>query len=275
MADVVSKGHLNPGVPGVRMERFALARPGEPLAEVVRHLWFGRWSLPPGVVRPQRVLSYPAANLVIMPQGALLAGLGTAVAVQELSGESWVLGALLRPAATRLFTDEEPKALIGARRPLPEAPVSEVSELVHDAGAQDALAAIVRVWLAPVAERMDDRMRLCNDVCRLAEDDGSLTRVDELADRAGLPLRTLDRLVRDHVGVSPKWLLDCRRLQEAATILYADPDVRLADLALRLGFSDQAHFARSYRRVVGETPSQTRQAGNAARAVSSAPPRLR
>ncbi|MFJ3958835.1 helix-turn-helix domain-containing protein [Arthrobacter sp. NPDC090010] len=272
---VVSKGHLNPGSAGVRMERFALAAPGEALSEIVRHLWFVRWELPAGVVRPQRVLSYPASNLVIGPEGAIVSGLGTAVAVQELRGRSWVLGALLRPGATRLFSVETPARLVGRQLPLTQVPVGDIARAVDDGGDPERLREIVSAWLGPFTERIDERLRLCNKVCRIAEEDGSLTRVDELAERVDLPLRTLDRLVKEHVGVTPKWLIDCRRLQEAATALYADSAVHLAELAERLGFADQAHLTRAYRKVIGETPAQTRLAGEQARAAGTAPPRLR
>ncbi|MEZ2373030.1 helix-turn-helix domain-containing protein [Arthrobacter sp. RCC_34] len=285
---ISSKGHLNPGAAGVRLDRFA---PPAGTEDVVRHLWRVQWSLPDGAVQRQRVLSYPASNVVFGPDGAVLSGLGTAVATQDLEGESWALGLLLRPAVTRLFgadlsstdlssTDlssaEPPAALVGRVVPLAGAPVAAVRAAMEDDDAGPApLHAALAEWLAPFAERVDERMRLCNEVCRLAEEDPGILRVDELARAAGLPVRSLDRLVKDHVGVTPKWLIDCRRLQEAATVLYADAAASLPDLAYRLGFSDQAHFSRSYRKVIGETPAQTRSAGERARSVGNVPPRLR
>ncbi|MDQ0707631.1 AraC-like DNA-binding protein [Arthrobacter woluwensis] len=275
---ISSKGHLNPGAAGVRLDRFA---PPAGTEDVVRHLWRVRWSLPDGAVQRQRVLSYPASNVVFGPDGAMLSGLGTAVATQDLEGESWALGLLLRPAATRLFSAdlssaEPPAALVGRVVSLAGAPVAAVRAAMEDDDAGPApLHAALAEWLAPFAERVDERMRLCNEVCRLAEEDPDMLRVDELARAAGLPVRSLDRLVKDHVGVTPKWLIDCRRLQEAATVLYADATASLPDLAHRLGFSDQAHFSRSYRKVIGETPAQTRAAGEQARSVGNVPPRLR
>lgn len=270
---ISSKGHLNPGAAGVRLDRFA---PPPGAGDVVRHLWRVRWSLPDGAVQRQRVLSYPASNVVIGPDGAVLSGLGTAVATQDLDGESWALGLLLRPAVTRLFSTEPPVALVGRVVPLPGAPVGAVHAAMEDDDAGPApLHAALAEWLAPFAARVDERMTLCNEVCRLAEEDPGMLRVDELARAAGLPVRSLDRLVKEHVGVTPKWLIDCRRLQEAATVLYADASVSLPDLAYRLGFSDQAHFSRSYRKVIGETPAQTRSAGERARSVGNVPPRLR
>ncbi|OUZ12704.1 hypothetical protein BHE97_00365 [Aeromicrobium sp. PE09-221] len=83
----------------------------------------------------------------------------------------------------------------------------------------------------------------------------------ELAERFELSTRTLERLVSRGLGVSPKWLLDCWGLQEAATRLFREPDIDLAGLAADLGYADQAHFTRHYHRVLGERPDATRRAG--------------
>jgi transcriptional regulator GlxA family with amidase domain len=79
--------------------------------------------------------------------------------------------------------------------------------------------------------------------------------------------------LREYLGLSPKWLIECRRLQAAATTLYVEPDAELSRLAVELGYVDYAHFSRRYRAVLGETPNATRNAGREAarrRATSSA-----
>jgi AraC-like DNA-binding protein len=65
-------------------------------------------------------------------------------------------------------------------------------------------------------------------------------------------------LVVRHIGVTPKWLIECRRLQEAAVTLRTRPQPNLTDLALSLHYFDYAHFSRRYKEVLGETPEQTR-----------------
>ena len=121
-----------------------------------------------------------------------------------------------------------------------------------------ALIAILSRWLTPLASRIDDRGRLVNRVCRLVEEDPTIVRVADLARRASVSPRSLERLVVAHIGLPPKWLIECRRLQEAATRLHAQPKTNLTELALSLGYVDYAHFSRRYRQVLGETPDQTR-----------------
>ena len=260
-----SKGHLNPGTSDLRMDRFKL---GADLGDLVRHVWAGRWSVPDGEVRPQRVLTYPALNAVIMPGVAALFVPDSRVQVQELRGTSWVVGVLLRPAAGPLLTATDPVTLTGSSEPLPAAPAGAVEAIMAGGGGLRELTPVLRGWLRPAAEAVDDRGRLVNEACRLAEEDATISRAGELAARLGLSPRGLERLVRSYVGLSPKWLIECRRLQQAATTLYGAPGTDLSLLAAELGYTDYPHFSRQYQRALGESPRVTRDGGQAALAAA-------
>jgi transcriptional regulator GlxA family with amidase domain len=136
---------------------------------------------------------------------------------------------------------------------------------------RDELARTLRGWLLPVAAGVDDRGRLVNEACRLAEEDSALTRAADLSARLGVSSRSLERLVRGHTGMTPKWLIECRRLQHAATTLFASPDTDLSVLAADLGYTDYPHFSRNYHRVLGESPRVTRERGRPARDDRSGP----
>ena len=85
---------------------------------------------------------------------------------------------------------------------------------------------------------------------------------------SGIGLRSLQRLVREQLGLTPKWLIRRYRMQEAAAAL-ADADApALADLAASLGFADQAHLSREFRAVIGETPRRYAHAARAAHGPS-------
>jgi AraC-like DNA-binding protein len=264
MPEPHSKGHLNPGAAGVAFDRFEL---GPGLGELVRHVWVVRWSLPDGVELPQRVLSYPAVNVVVEPHRTVLAGPDPRLSVQRLSGAGWAVGVLFRPAAAVLLSDDPPADAVGRELPYAGGPLREVRALMTQAPAERARQGLVdtlRRWLMPLAAGVDERGRLVNAVCRRAEEDASILRAAELAKGAGVSLRTLERLLHERVGVGPKWLIECRRLQEAATRLHAHPETPLSDLAAELGYTDYPHFSRRYAAVLGETPDETRRAGRSA-----------
>ena len=175
----------------------------------------------------------------------------------------------MRPAAAPFLTDTPPDRLVGSHEPLQGAPVGAVLDVMERAGGRGSavragLRQVLDTWLAPAAERVDERGHLVNEACRIAEERADLLRTAELADALGLSERALERLVKAYTGVTPKWLIECRRLQQAATTLFTRPDSDLATLAGKLGYADQAHFTRRYGTVLGETPAQTRRAGRGA-----------
>jgi AraC-like DNA-binding protein len=257
-----SKGHLNPGSSGVGFDRFEL---GADLSGLVRHVWVVRWSVPDGEVRPQRVLTYPALNAVIEPGLTALYGPDPRVQVRELRGTAWAVGILFRPAAGPLLTATDPAALVASSEPLPAAPSGPVRQIMAGpAYDREPVRQVLRGWLVPVAAGVDDRGRMVNEACRLAEDDADLTRAADLAARLGISPRSLERLARSHIGMTPKWLIECRRLQHAATTLFAAPDTDLSLLAAELEYTDYSHFFRQYQRVLGESPTATRERGRRA-----------
>jgi AraC-like DNA-binding protein len=108
-------------------------------------------------------------------------------------------------------------------------------------------------WLDTLPEP-DEDARLVDRIVAEVEHDRELLRVEQLAERFGLGVRHLQRLVAGHIGFGPKWLIQRYRLQEAAAALRSDDPPQLATLAAELGYADQAHFSREFKAVVGATP---------------------
>ncbi|MGE2736701.1 DUF6597 domain-containing transcriptional factor [Mycolicibacterium vaccae] len=96
----------------------------------------------------------------------------------------------------------------------------------------------------PPLRRLVDRIR----------DDDRVQRVEQVADLTPWSVRTTQRVFRRYVGVPVKWVLCRYRLQNAAWEIETDRDVDFADLAVRLGWYDQAHFINDFRTLLGETP---------------------
>src|SRR6185503_1630185 len=93
--------------------------------------------------------------------------------------------------------------------------------------------------------------------------DRALKRVADVARVAGSSVRRLERLFERYVGVGPKWVVQRCRLHEALERIDrggAAPD--WASLAAELGWSDQAHFIRDFKRLVGRTPAAYRSTGS-------------
>lgn len=88
---------------------------------------------------------------------------------------------------------------------------------------------------------------------RLASDPLRRWTVAAVAAEAGTSARSLQRaLAREHLSFSR--LIAEARLEVAASLLCKAEGPGLAEIGFLAGYSDQAHFARSFRRAVGTTP---------------------
>lgn len=71
--------------------------------------------------------------------------------------------------------------------------------------------------------------------------------------------RTLHKAFIKIMGMPPYQFFQKRRLSKAHQLLLkSDPrELRVSDIAMRLGFSELGRFSTQYRRLFGETPSET------------------
>lgn len=244
-----------------RLPSFARIEPPTAVAALVRWFWIPEWDLAPGQTSRQEIVGFPATNLVVQPDGVALSGPTTRGAHRDLAGRGWAVGALLRPAATAALV-VDPATTVDRERPFdaPELRAAVVAAMSAD-DRRERLAGAVAVfsdWLparvpSPGAEAM-----LANAMDDLLLQDAGILHVVEAADRLGMSVRTLQRLARRYVGVTPAAMIRRRRLQEAAQRLREDPDADLAGLAAELGYADHAHLSRDFRRVLSFTPSAYR-----------------
>lgn len=83
-------------------------------------------------------------------------------------------------------------------------------------------------------------------------------RLPELSAQLGYSLSRLHRLCKEVTGLAPAQYVERLRLDEARRLL-AFTQLRINAVASVVGYPDPAHFARVFRRVLGQTPKQYRQ----------------
>lgn len=83
--------------------------------------------------------------------------------------------------------------------------------------------------------------------------------VDDIAEAVGIGTRTLQEGFRRHYDTTPMaYLRDVRLRRVRTDLLQADPTATtVTDVAIRWGFLHAGRFSVLYRRVFGESPSQT------------------
>lgn len=82
---------------------------------------------------------------------------------------------------------------------------------------------------------------------------GERISLDELAHQAGVSRFHFARQFRLSTGESPMGYLRRMRIERSKSILQTR-DSTIAEVAARLGFSDQSHFTRIFGRLVGVSP---------------------
>lgn len=83
--------------------------------------------------------------------------------------------------------------------------------------------------------------------------------IDELAGGIQVSTRTLNRKINQELGISPYELILRIRVQAAAESLLKSAD-SITSIALAHGFCDQSHFTQHFRKRMGMTPRQFRNA---------------
>lgn len=84
-------------------------------------------------------------------------------------------------------------------------------------------------------------------------------RIQQLAEVTGFTTRTLQRQFQNDMGMSPKAYCRIVRCQSAIHEINNRASLAFSDLACELGYSDQPHFMREFKRLVSTTPMQYRR----------------
>jgi AraC-like DNA-binding protein len=226
--------------------------PSEAAASFVEHFWSVTWDRHEAGPFESTVITFPAMHLTrewgddVVRHGhrlpaTLLHGVVPEVFRITISGRGGVVGARFRPGGFVGRFGGDAAALTGRVVPVDDGLL----------GAPDLDEAI-----GAMAGEPDPTYRaLCPLIDRM-RDDATLQRVEQVMELSPWSTRTTQRVFRRYVGVTIKWVLCRYRLQQAALEIETVPGVDFADLAVRLGWYDQAHFINDFRSMLGSTPGE-------------------
>ena len=114
--------------------------------------------------------------------------------------------------------------------------------------------------VAPADERPEKRDYVDEAIFYMTNNYISKLTSKEVAGRLGLEQSYFARIFGKRVGMSPmKWLMEFR-LEKAAELLLRT-DLRVAEIAASVGYTDQLYFCRRFAAKYGSSPSEYRAAG--------------
>ncbi len=260
--DPVDRAHLT-GVtrPSPPIFRYL---PTASLAGLVQRYWVPVWSL--AQPQTQSTLQHPVCLVVISNTYARFYGVVRGRSSVTLESDGWAVGTMLTPGAGRVLLGRSVATVTDSWLGIDGLPALDADDLVAEVTAamagdpldpqrhRAAIDAVERRLAALLP--LDDQGELINRVVAWLDEHPEVTRVSDLAQEFAMTERTLQRLVEQRVGLSPKWLIQRRRLHDAVEALKAGSGISLSDLAAGLGYVDQAHFTHDFRSVTGMTPGE-------------------
>lgn len=224
----------------------------------VEHYWSVQWDLRGLAPERAETLPHPSVHMIFeRPAGSRIMGVARGKFSRLLEGEGGVLAAKFRPGGFYPFVRVPISTLTDTTVSLRDcfgARGVALERAVRAAGTDASRIAVIEEFLRQHRPAPDENVRQSAEIAYAVADDRSIRKVEDLVDRYGMNKRTLQRLFAKYVGVSPKWVIQRYRLHEAAEQLAAGSSSGQSALAADLGYSDQAHFVRDFKSVVGMTP---------------------
>ena len=237
--------------------------PSADTARFVEHFWSVTWDLRGRPPVENTVITFPSVHLThewgsdVVRHGfslpaTLVHGVVAQVFRTTISEQGAVVGARFRPGGFTARFGGDASAMTGRIRAVDDDLLGGRVQFADDVN--DAAAHMDR--LIGEAPGPDATYRAVSALVERMRDDAGIQRVEQVMALSPWSARTTQRLFRRYVGVPAKWVLCRYRLQNAALEIETRADVDFADLAVRLGWYDQAHFINDFRAMLGCTPGE-------------------
>jgi AraC-like DNA-binding protein len=233
--------------------------PSPDLAAHVEHFWSVQWDLRGLPPERAETLPHPSVHMIFERNAAArIAGVSRKKFTRVLEGRGGVIAAKFTPGGFYPFSGIPVSTLKDTTVSL-----RDVFGKAGDALERNVLTAstdqssidIIEDFLRVRMPTPDPQAVLVTEIVYAVASDRGVLKVDDLVERYRLNTRTLQRLFAKYVGVTPKWVIQRYRLHEAAERLATGDRVSQAALAADLGYSDQAHFVRDFKALVGTSPA--------------------
>lgn len=252
------RGVLKTSAPDQRCYRYERYHPSTDLNVYVEHYWVVEWDLRGKSPQLAETLPHPSVHMIFENDGkSRIRGPARRKFSTTLKNRGGVFAVKFTPAGFYPFASIPVSNFCNESVRLKDVFGAEAEDLDHAVLAVStdlARISILEQFLRPRAKPDTNVSRVTEMVYAIAKE-REILQVQDLVERYGLNKRMLQRLFATYAGVSPKWVIQRYRLHEAAEQLAARELFSQAELALKLGYSDQAHFVRDFKAIVGVTPA--------------------
>ncbi|WP_068777777.1 helix-turn-helix domain-containing protein [Paenibacillus sp. FJAT-26967] len=242
-------------------EKFSMTRviPSRDLRPFITHYWLIAWDLRGQNSYRQEVLQHPGVNLVFERGETCVHGVRKGRSSYLLQEQGEVFGILFRPGGFHPFLQEPISSLTDQSVPLNllfDVDSDALEETLFSMETESDRIQVVERFLRNQHPKRDSQIEFINEIVHYIIEHREINRVEDIAVHFSLSPRTLQRMFNLYVGVSPKWVIQRSRIQDAVELADGGVTPEWSKLALDLGYYDQAHFIKDFKTVVGSSPHE-------------------
>lgn len=169
------------------------------------------------------------------------------------TGKSRMFAIKLQPWTVGTLFQANAADLLDQVIDLPQvSPWNEISEVACDPGSFEQKCDLIGKKLIGIEPHFSDQLKKAIEL--IIEQNG-LLNIGDITTKTATTERTLERLFKIHVGLSPKRF--CRIVRHAFIFrIVNEKPKNWAEVAYRAGYYDQTHFIKNFKEFTGEDPSK-------------------
>jgi AraC-like DNA-binding protein len=242
-------------------------KPEGRLAPYVSSLWWMSWEIPSEVQIPFLVIPTGCMSVVFdkgqQPRGlgAMVVGVRTIAHNMTLEGTGYMVGLIFHPGGSWPLLKTDATSLTNNVAPLSKYTTSATGPLermVMETNFDEQCQMLQNFFSPLFPLKVDPNIILIQEVYAFIASLDYNPQMEEISNHFHLSERKLQRLFKQYVGVTPKALIITKRFQWAAKLILQGQDLNWADFAAELGYTDQAHFIKDFKKITGHTPERAK-----------------
>ena len=229
------------------------------LAPWIDHYWMVSWDLRGLEPRLVESLPHPNVHIVFEEAASKVWGVSTSKFSRLLEGKSHVFGVKFTPGGFFPFFKQSVSSLADRSIPIQQVFGSKMDGLESEVLAtqdEDEMTAAANAFLLDRKPEADNKAGQVRQLVERILHERDILTVDDFAARTGIGVRSLQRLFNQYVGVNPKWVIRRYRLHELLEQMHSGKRIDWAQLAVELGYFDQAHLINDFRSITGHAPTE-------------------
>jgi AraC-like DNA-binding protein len=253
-----ARGILRQSLPAGKL-RHTRRSPSPELAPWIAHYWIIHWNLPSRKRQVVESLPHPNIHVIFENGTSVVSGVHTCKFSRVLEGQGQVFGVKFRPGGFRPFLDRPVSKLADRIVPAKRIFGKDLRTLeaiaLSDCSEDDMVRAADDFFRARLP-KADPMVELACDLVEKVLSEPEIKTVDDLANKAVLGKRGLQRIFNEYIGVPPKWVIRRYRLHELIEKINSRSQLDWAQVAADLGYFDQAHLINDFKSIVGYSPAR-------------------